>query len=248
MSNYMINSIFNEMSKVAVLSVKLCDDTYDRSDAAVEAGERFLKSAALLKKEQFLGLQIRRGEGRKSQACVFSSIDAGVTAEDLGWMFQGCADIGSFSADASVIRHDTSNKIYELRRTPGNSGEQHDGCGSGASNQGDSISGYYFRQLLDEMEKTDAAIQISAGVTHDGMVAGAITLSLPDEMTLRMQTMLSLAFPNTKVSRISESDENPADNGIPMRYLLEGTSAVLIALMDERCEEEAAQKAHDGDD
>lgn len=248
MANDMINLMFNEKSNMAVLSVKPMNDTLGRRNIAADAGERFLQSATLLKKEQFVCLQIKRGEDGKSQAYVFSSEDTEVNAEDFGWMFQDCADIGSFSAVSSVIRHGTPDKIYELRRTTENSGKQHGSCGNKTSNNGDSVSWSYFRQLLNEMEKNDAAVQISAGVTQEGMAAGAIAFSLPGEMTLRMRTIISLTFPNTKVSRISESAENSADNGITMNFLLRSVTGALEALMDECYDEEIAKKEQDDSD
>lgn len=248
MSKYMINSMLNEISNVAVLSVKQYDDLNDILYPTYETRARFLQAASVLNKEQFLGLQIKRDEGGKRQTCVFSSADAGVNAEDFKWMFQGYADIDSFSATASVIRHDDSNKIYELRWVPGNSGEQHGSCEDKMSNNGETFSSDYFLQLLDEMEKSDAAIQIIAGVTHEGRAAGAIILILPDEMSLKMRTMASLAFPHTIVSRMNEFDEDSAGNGITMRYLRDSMAIVLDKLMRERCEEEADKKAHDGSD
>lgn len=242
MSNYMMNSLFNDTLNVAVLSLKPWDDTYAGSDAAVKAGVRFLQSASLLKREQFLGLQIKRDEEGKSQVCAFSSMDAEVTTEDFMWMFQGCADIGSFSSSAPLIRNGNLNKIYELHRTPGNTWEQHESYGNKPSKYGSSISRDYFWQLLDEMKKNDAAIQIRAGVTNDGMAAGAFTLILPVEMPLRMRTMLSLTFPNTKVSRPSGSVENHTNNAIPMKCLLESMSGILEMLMKERREEKTVEE------
>ena len=160
MSNYMMNSMFNETSNVTVLSLKPWDNTYAGSDAVAKAGVRFLQSAALLKREQFLGLQMKRDEEGKSQVCAFSSMDTEVTAEDFMWMFQGCADIGSFSANAPLIWNDNRNKIYELHWTPGNTWEQHDSYGNKPSKYGSSISRDYFLQLLDEMKKNDAAIHV----------------------------------------------------------------------------------------
>lgn len=248
MSKYMINSMLNEISNVAVLSVKQYDDLNDILYPTYETRARFLQAAGVLDKEQFLGLQIKKEEGGKRQACVFSSADAGVNVEDLKWMFQEYADMDFFSETASVIRHDDSNKIYELCRAPGNSGQQHGSCEDEMSNNGEAFSSDYFLQLLDEMEKSDAAIQIIAGVTHDGRAAGAIILILPDEMSLKMRTMVSLAFPHTIVRRMDEFDEDSADNGITMRYLRDSMTIVLDKLMRERYEEEADKKAHDGSD
>lgn len=248
MSNYMMNAMFNEMSTVAVLSVKQHDALYSISEVVYETRERFLQAAGVLNKGQFLGLQIKRDEEGKSQVCVFSSIDAGVTEEDFGWMFQECADIGSFSANVPVIRHGDSDKIYELCRMSGNSGEEHGGCGDEMPNNGEAFSRDYFLQMLDEMEKNDAAIQIIAGVTHNGTAAGAIIFILPNEMSFKMRTMVSLAFPNTKVSRMAESDEAPADNGIPMRYLHDSVTGVLANLMHGHYEEIVIEYDADSDD
>lgn len=226
MSKYMMNTKFNETSNVAVLSVKQYDCYNEIHDAVCVIRERFLLAAGMLKKEQFLGLQIEMGKDGKSQACAFSSTDANVTAEDLRWMFEKYADVGPFCTEPYMIRHSDSDKIYEVRRIPDNSGIK-------MPNFSEAHSRDYFLQLLDEMAKNNAAIQIIVGVTDDGTQAGSIFMILPDEMSLRMRTMVSFAFPNTKVSRLAESGAAPAGDGITMEYLYDGMTVVLTNLMGE---------------
>lgn len=245
MENNMINSMINETSNMAVLSIKPMDNIYSRRDNAVDAAEKLLKLSTLLKKGQFVCLQIKRSEDGKSQACVFSSKDAEVNAEDFGWVFRDCAEISPFYEASSVIRHDTTDKIYELRRTSDNSGEQHERYKNKTSNSGDSVSWDYFRQLFNEIRKTDVAVQFSAGVSQKGIPAGAITFSMTGEMSLRMRTLISLAFPNTKVSRVTETAENPTETGITMNLLLESVKDALEMLIDERDDEEIAKKTQD---
>lgn len=226
MSKYMMNTKFNETSNVAVLSVKQYDCYNEIHDAVCVIRERFLLTAGMLEKEQFLGLQIKMGVDGKSQTCAFSSTDANVTAEDLRWMFEKYADVGPFCTEPYMIRHSDSDKIYEVRRIPDNSGIK-------MPNFSEAHSRDYFLQLLDEMAKNNAAIQIIVGVTDDGTQAGSIFMILPDEMSLRMRTMVSFAFPNTKVSRLAESGAAPAGDGITMEYLYDGMTVVLTNLMGE---------------
>lgn len=228
MSKYMMNTKFNETSNVAVLSVKQYEYYNEIQDAVCIARERFLLAAGTLKKEQFLGLQIKMGEDGKCQACAFSSTDANVTAEDLRWMFEKYADVAPFCTEPYMIRHSDYDKIYEVCRIPDNSGIK--------MPNSEAHSDTYFLQLLDEMAKNNAAIQIIVGVTDDGTQAGSIFMILPDEMSLRMRTMVSFAFPNTKVSRLAESGAAPAGDGITMEYLYDGMTVVLINLMRECCE------------
>lgn len=230
MSKYMMNTKFNETSNVAVLSVKQYDCYNEIHDAVCIIRERFLLAAGMLKKEQFLGLQIKMGEDGECQACAFSSTDANVTAEDLRWMFEKYADVGPFCTEPYMIRHSDSDKIYEVHRIPDDSGIK-------MPNISEAHSDSYFLQLLDEMAKNNAAIQIIVGVTDDGTQAGSIFMILPDEMSLRMRTMVSFAFPNTKVSRLAEYGAAPAGDGITMEYLYDGMTVVLINLMRECCEE-----------
>lgn len=226
MSKYMMNTKFNETSNVAVLSLKQYDCYNEMLDAVCNTRGRFLLAAGMLKKEQFLGLQIKMGEDGKSQVCAFSSTDANVTAEDLRWMFEKYADVGSFCIEPYVIRHSDSDKIYEVRRIPDNSGIK-------MPDFSEAYSRDYFLQLLDEMAKNNAAIQIIVGVTNDGTQTGSIFMILPDEMSLRMRTMVSFAFPNTKVSRLAESGASHAGDGIAMEYLYDGMTVVLTNLMGE---------------
>lgn len=246
MENDMINSLFNETSNMAILSIKSMDHTYSRRDTAADVGKKLLKLSTLLKKEQVVCLQIKRSEDGKSQACIFSSKDAEVNEEDFGWMFRDCAEIGSFCEVSSVIRHGATDKIYELRhQTSDISGKQHGRCKNEKSNSGDSVSWNYFRQLFNEIKKTDVAVQFSAGVSQKGIPAGAITFSMTGEMSLRMRTLISLAFPSTKVSKVTEIVENPAETGIAMNLLLESVKDALEMLMDERDDDEIAKKTQD---
>ena len=245
MANDMIKSMFNETLNMAVLSVKPTNAAYGRKDTVISAGERFIQLAALLEKEQFVCLQINRGKDGKSRSCIFSSKDAKVNSEDFEWIFRDCAEIGTFSEASSVIRQGTTNWIYELRRITGYSVKQHGSCINKSSNNNDSVSWKYFRQMLNEMGKTDATVWIGAGVTQEGMSTGAIAFGLPDEMSLRMKTMISMAYPNTKISKISESAENLSDNDITMECLLGSVTGALEALMDEWYKEEMVKKEQD---
>lgn len=244
MENDMINVMFHERSNMAILSIKQIKPAY-RRNIAVDVGKKLLQLAALLKKEQIVGLQIKRGEDGKNQACIFSSKDAEVNAEDFGWMFLDCADIGPFCEVSSVIRHGATDKIYELCQTSDISGKQLEGCENETSNSSCFVSWNYFRQLFNEIEKADVAVQFSAGVSQKGIPAGAITFSMAGEMSLRLRTLISLAFPNTKVRRVTETVENPAETGITMNLLLESVKNALEVLMDERYDEEIAKKTQD---
>lgn len=239
MSNYIINSKHNEISNVAVLLLKRQDlGFYEIMDVANESVERFLQSAALLLKEQFLAWQIARSKGGKDHIRAFSSLGVGVTREDFGWMFQPYADIASFSAKAPDRQPGSGNQIYKL--CPKDTA-QFDSSNSSADNEYGMISISYFRQLLDEMAQNDSFIQIQAGVGADNMPTGLITLSLPDKMTLKMRTLIALAFPNTKVEKMSSS---VVGNDIPLEYLQKTMSGILVALL----KEPSQQKHFDDDD
>ncbi len=230
MEKDMINSMFNETSNMAILSIKPMDNTYSRRDTAVDVGEKFQKLSTLLKKEQFVCLQIEGKEDGNSQAFVFSSKDAGVNEEDFGWMFRDCADVGPFFEVPFVIRQDAAYKVYELYRT---------------SDSKASVSWDYFRQLFHEIKKTNAAVQFSAGVSQKGTPAGAITFSIPGEMSLRLRTLIALTFPNTEIRCVTETAENYVQSGIATGWLLESVEAALELLMNERDDEETAKKTQD---
>lgn len=247
MANYIIDTMRGTTSEVLALALRPCDGLCDRSNNAAETGERFLQSAVLLEKGQFLVLQIGWDEGGNNRACVFSSADAEVSGEDFQWIFQKCADMNAVGADVPMIWNDGSDNIYELCRMPEELRKQRGG-GIQTGYCDDYISRDYFRQLLDEIQKTGAALQFRVGVTDNGMAAGALALSMSGEMTLRMRTLFSMAFQDTELRRLSEGIDDLGGSAIPAKYLLDGITGILEVLIGECSDERESEEEYGYDE
>lgn len=243
MSNYIIDSIYNEISNVAVLSLTAQDlGFYETIDRTAETAERFMQSAALLLPEQFLALQITTGKGEKKQVRTFSSAGVGITKQDFGWLFQSVADIASFSVNAPARQPGSRNKIYKLCPKPQNTTAQ---PGNRNDEKEEAASLKYLSQLFDEMAQTASSMQIQAGVAADNTPTGMLTLSLPDKLSLKMRTLLSLAFPKNQVERL---DSSAADNELPLAFLQRIMSDVLITLLNDSHRQKPTSNYYDYDD
>lgn len=215
-----------------MLSLKSCGAGYEQSKIVGETGKRFLQSASLLLNGQYLGLQFKGDKEGNSQVHTFSSVDTEVTAEDFHWIFHRCADVEKVSVDFQDTLY-TGQKVYTLHYIP-RSAERYDGdrrCETPYEYKENLVSREYFQQILNEIYKTDASIQIKAGAGADGMAAGVINISLPDEMTLRMRTMISLAIPDTKVEEVHDPVGSSADRNVPVQCLMECIIGLLNVLM-----------------
>lgn len=242
MSNYIIDSMHNEISNVAVLSLTAQDLVfYETIDSTAETAEKFMQSAALLLPEQFLALQITTGKGEKNQVRTFSSAGVGVTKKDFVWLFQSVADIASFSANAPAKQPGSQNIIYKLCPKPQNSAAR---PGNRDDEKEEATSLKYLSQLFDEMAQTASSMQIQAGVGADNTPIGMLTLSLPDKLSLKMRTLLSLAFPKHQVERL---DSSAADNELPLEFLQRIMSDVLITQLNDSRQQEPTGNYYDYD-
>ena len=200
-----------KIENIAVLSVKHCDTYYDSFENAADASERFVRSASLLPAGVCLGLQIDADR----QVFAFSGPGAEVAPEDFHWMFEPCASAEAAPRDSLEDVRAKGRKVYALQRT--------------SSNFESSGDRRYCGELLDALGEAGAILRMTLDT------AGRVLISLPGEMTLRMRTLLALAFADTSAVEITESD---CVEACPAGYLAEIMTGLLGALMPEQPEQE----------
>ena len=230
MSNYIMKTAGADLSNIASLSV-IPADSYYCPDNAAGASEKFFRSATLLPKGEFLGWQLHVGKDSVCSSFAFSSAETEVSAEDFNWIFQNCAVVNNESMETFTDLGDGQRKVYALRFQP-------DGKNEGKANIGRrNRSMYhseserdYFGEMLDMMGEAGAIlriISISDGNRFKG--CGEILISLPDTITLRMLTILSIAFPHTTVEDIQDSRNDCGE--LPMECITAGMTGMLKTLM-----------------
>ena len=230
MSNYIMETTGADLSNIASLSV-IPAEPYSCPENAAGVSEKFFRSATLLSEGQFLGWQLHAGKDSVCSSFAFSSTEAEVTAEDFNWIFQNCAVVNKESTETIADLGDGQRKVYAIRFQPDGKNEEKVNIGrrNRSMHNGESERDY-FGEMLDMMGEADAILRIISRSAGSGIQGpGEILLSLPDTITLRMRTILSIAFPYTTVEDIQDSRNDYGK--LPMECITAGMTGLLKALM-----------------
>ena len=212
-------------------------ESEESSTGAYEASERFLHSAKLLPNESFIGWQIDVTGGNTDLGFVFSSKGLNVSVKDYNWIFHPCAVAKTKDLDGPNAFSETTGKTYVLssvRENTASSRKRHR---------------YYFddydddkseRKYMDDMaamlEETKAIVRIIAEKKGGNEPAqGNIMIILPDEMPLRMRSILSFLFKYTEAVEVHNSMD--ADEGfrpLPEEDFLDNMAEILFILMSRK--------------
>lgn len=205
----------NRADNIVALSVRNSDEYYEISEITTEVSERFIQSAGQLTENAFLGFQINAGKEGAHNVFAFSSPDVKIADEDFGWIFREYASIESAPNDFIGNILMKNRRIYGFQYMPMDN---------------DVRTKCYYTDLFDELGDSGAMIRVT--VSASSAEPCMILISLPDEMSLRMRTMLSIAFPDVEVIEINASDDNPEDiAGVPAEYMREVMAELFRALM-----------------
>lgn len=219
MSNYILKPENKKVANITSLAA-VTDNGYYLAEKTSKAVGRFLQTASFLPGNGFLGWQMSADKEGKLHAFAFSSEDIRMTSDDFDWIFQQCADAKEEKTDSFADLNRDFCKVYVLQYMPGNSEELRT-FGSQYIPSGDTD---YFRDAVKALTKIGASVRIMAEGGRDGR--GIIFISLAEEMSLRMRTMLSLAFPDTVAVKAAMADEN-TDFRLPAKCLMENMRKLL---------------------
>lgn len=243
MSNYILKPEHKEIANITSLTAE-AQNGYYLSERASRAVGRFMRTASLLPGNGFLGWQMNSDKEGKLHTFAFSSEDVGMTSNDFGWIFQKCECTETEKTDSFEDLHRDFHKVYVLQHMPGISDElQTFGSQHLPSEDTD-----YLRDVVRTVKESGGVIRIMAETGHDGQ--GMILLRLAEEMTIRMRTMLSLAFPDTVMAQVSMADGN-TDFRLPAKYLMESMRRLLeVYILEEFSvdSEDSAYRFPCGDD
>lgn len=182
---------------------------------AVRAGRRFVQSASLLSGKEFLGWQVEGHDDGELRVFAFTGKGAEAAKEDLAWIFEGCADVGESALCSMGDPYEEQRQVYLLRHT-------------GEEGPDEERQGKLFMELMEAIDRQKAVLRVMAGPQRAGG-QGSILISLPQRMTLRMHTMLSMAFPGTEVIRPGEGEKERGC--FPELSLREAAAGLLESLM-----------------
>ncbi len=239
MSNYIYRMIGGKSFHTVPMAFRANDSYAERTNHAAGACWRFLQMASLLPDNECLGLQITARQKENCLALAYSSSGAAVTQDDYRWTFRHCShkigdddtpfdNICGSSRRTYLLQYAENNAVIQGMRNIGTYDLYVD------DDQTNPVDEKCFDELL-------AALAEASGILH--VVAwssgrGAILVSLPEEMTMRMRTMLSMAFPYTAAVDMAtiKADASDRDTDLSAEQLRTGLWGLLSVLMIKKAE------------
>ena len=186
---------------------------------AYTAGGRFCRAARMLGIGR-LGLQISYEKNGGTSILSFTDA-AGVTAEDMRWVFQNCAKTEEQPCASLLSLFGGERKVYSL--CPARENDRED---PGPADIVPPDGG--FREVADMLRGSGAVIRICAGTDEDGGWRGSLFMSLEGSVTLRMRTALSDAVPTAALEEITAGTP---ERQIQPEVIRDAVSGLLYELM-----------------
>lgn len=230
----MINDIKLEtenLSNCMELSIVAGKTDYSRKRETAKASERFLHSAALLPENEVIGLQISADEDGVVKGYAFSSPGIRVSMEDFDWIFKSYGIVNNSRFDKIRDLFEETRKVYMLTSIQGSPMDTSEvrKKESYLDDYDDTTSDSYFSDMFTMLIEEGAVIRIlAASANGNALGHGMILISLPKEITLRMRTIISLAFPHMAVEA---AEPLCKEKLIPDRVLLDGMTRFLFSMI-----------------
>ncbi len=264
MTDYMRFENMNPANTVALVLGTAKSDYAKKRDAS-DVSERFLCLAAQLQEGAFIGWQAATEEDPDRSCTVFSGPGINVSADDFNWIFR---TYGAAIPEktAKLRRLDEGNRrIYRLSCTLG-SLKDFSPAGKKDSFSFDSYAydetasdDCLTKDLLHALKEAKAIVQVCVWAADENEAGhGMILISLPDEMTLRMRSMIALSFPHMAVKEVTELSGEIGDTEcFPDEFFMSSLYKLLYiiscegsldAAMEEAWEEDADELGGDGED
>ncbi|MBR5947018.1 MAG: AAA family ATPase [Clostridia bacterium] len=180
-----------EKKLTAVLTIKKTS-SYDRIDNAREVSKRLLNSAKLLHEGSYACLSADFGRNVTTGAFAVPEGSDTICADDLKWIFDKCADVHEAPiTDQSIFEE--GGCVYALRST---------GCAETGHEAQSCLTERYLCDLHDALSDLGAvaAFTVSSRGEH------TILIGIPNRMTLKMRTLLSMAFPETEAVEVKSAE------------------------------------------
>ena len=218
-------------SNVTLLPIESEQTEYGRSRNAFNASWRFVQTATVLPNDSIIGLRMQHD--REGRCFVSTFIGGGTVAaqEDFEWIFDGCAAVETAQQNCVFGLSDIGQRFYTLRydsRESGNAEEQRKRLFDDFECDDDRPAALYSNgfALTDRLGGT---VEIIASSERKGK--GWIIFILPNEMPLRMRTMLSSSFENTTAIEIEPDASLDDIEPLPIEMLRHGICGLLTIHM-----------------
>lgn len=232
-----MKSVTERPDNISVLTIASGQTDYSREREIKRVSERFLYSAALIPENEILGLQISADRDGAVTGYVFSSPGITVSVKDFNWIFNNYGTAkGSKSAEVRDL-FEGGRKVYMLTSVQGtlkdiSAVRKKESDLYTDDEYDDIISDRYFSDMVAMLMAEDAVIRFIAGFAGESAPGhGMILISLPEEMSLRMRTIISFAFPHMAAAEMELSGENKGEKVLPDKFFLNGMSRFLFSMI-----------------
>ena len=189
---------------------------YEIKNMVAKVSERFLRVAALIPKGEYIGVRITKETEHAVFCLVLSSDKAGLKDDDINWIFQKC---GIVEKNVSKFFNNENGESWKTFFLSASEGQQ---SNTPLARRGDyiydesinSVSCDYIDDMFDFLVNEGAVIEFLAGNdTSDSNKHGTTVIHFPGEMSLRMKSIISLAFPNVVAKEmLDEATEDLSDD------------------------------------
>ena len=232
---YYSEAAYCKLTDAAAISLEPRIIEYNASGEAKESAKRFMRAATFLPEDGFVGLQI---DAQTLASVSFSSPGSGVTAEDVAWIFGKCATIGEGPSAYMKDLYENNRKVYALKSIKGSERDdmmfrpQTYDPFNDVYEDDDEVSGSIVKEMFQMMADAGAVVRMIAGrASGDNECLGAVLISLPSEITLRMRSMLTIAFPHAEAVEVFEH-KNEEEGIFPDDMFFGWVKEYLYTLMD----------------
>ena len=233
------------LANMTGLSIQQSDDYYNSFKRTVAACEKFLCAASLLPDGGFLGWQI---DTKTFSNVAFSGSGVKASMEDFNWIFHRCASASPLTSEWMEDLFAENRKVYTLSPIAGGTRDK-----DAPERKTRSIpyhdcealpSIYLYFDMFEMMAEMGGVIRITAGnAVGKEQGHGMIFISLPDEISLRMRGMLSLAFPYMMIEEVKKLPEEPGEmESLPDDCFLACVIGMLSALICRENNEETTEE------
>lgn len=195
-----------QMANYATLLFNEYGECRKRGLVAFDVSERFLQTAKILPQKEFIGWQMNTCQNAENQMVAFVSPGVEATPNDYAWIFHDYANVYSIPAPFFSDIFAEGRRVYALQYSrdikPCQKPKQFEyelDCGI----EYVEARRPYFNETFEELKKLEAIIRVIAASKGGGQ--GTILISLPGKISLRMRTLLSLAFAETELIELNSS-------------------------------------------
>lgn len=225
-------TVIDEISNVLALSTKNDKDFYEYSKDVQSISERFIHASDQLSNGEYLGWQLCFDKDGQYQSFAFSKKGVNITKDDMEWIFQGCAAIEESEQETLIDMFHENRKLYYLSSPSIQKNE------SNKRFQKEKI--VYYKDVIAALKEFDVAVRIIASAEDSGK--GIILFSFPDEVTLRMKTILSFAFVDMSLIKIDEESVLSELTQVSLEWISIGMQGLLEALYYEQHVEKSIEE------